>query len=117
EKLKSETGYLKGMLFGYFEKVEHKATKTQETYRLLDGSLVFKLPQRKIVQPENNAELVKYLKDNAPMLVETIEKPAWGEFKKNLTLTDDGVVDTTTGEKLDFIKTEESEGSFEVKVG
>ena len=52
-----------------------------------------------------------------PEMVETIKKPAWGEFKKNLTLTEDGdVVDMATGEKLDFVKTEETEGSFDVKV-
>lgn len=115
DRLKSETGYLKGMLLSYFGNVEHKKTKTQESYKLLDGSLVYKLPVRKIIQPDD-AELIKYLEETAPMLVTTVKKPAWGEFKKNLTLTDDGVFDSTTGEKLDFIKTEESEASFDVKV-
>ena len=118
DKLTSETSYLKGLLFRYFETVPHKTSKTMESYKLLSGSLVYKLPSMKIMKPESDAELVKYLEDNAPMLVETVKKPAWGEFKKSLSLTDDGeVVDTTTGEKLSFIKTEESEGSFDVKVG
>ena len=118
EKLEHETSYLKGLLFMYFGTVAHKATKTTESYKLLDGSLIYKKPVAKIVKPaEDDAELIKYLEETAPMLVETIKKPAWGEFKKNLTLTDDGVFDTTTGEKLDFIKTEESEGSFDIKVG
>ena len=117
EKLANETGYLKGLLFTYFGKVDHKETKTQSTYKLLDGSLVFKKPARKIVKPESETELVQYLEQNAPMLVETIKKPAWGEFKKSLTMTDTGeVVDTTTGEVVDFIKTEETEASFDVKV-
>ena len=39
--LESETGYLKSLLFKYFETVEKKETKTQQSYKLLSGSLVF----------------------------------------------------------------------------
>ena len=117
EKLDNETKYLKGLLFRYFESVKHKETKTQETYKLLDGSLVFKKPSVKIVKPESDDQLVSYLEQGQPDLIDTIKKPRWGEFKKNLTLTDDGeVVDMATGEKLDFVKTEEDPGSFDVKV-
>lgn len=116
EKLKSETSYFEGQLFGYFQTVDHKSTKTQEKYELLDGTLVKKLAVKKIAKPDEE-ELTKYLENNNPLLVEIIKKPAWGEFKKSLIMTNDGgVVDTITGERLDFIKTEESEESFEVKV-
>lgn len=121
EELKADldrrTGYLKGLLHQYFETVPHKETKTQQTYKLLDGQLVYKKPSVKIAKPEDDAALIAYLEQNQPEMVETIKKPAWGEFKKNLTLTEDGdVVDMATGEKLDFVKTEETEGSFDVKV-
>ena len=117
EKLDHETGYLKGLLYSYFETVEHKATKTQESYKLLDGSLVYKIPTRKITKPDDEA-LVAYLKQNAPELVKTVETPAWGEFKKALMVADDGtVVNSDTGEVLDFIGIEETAGSFDVKVG
>ena len=33
-RCESSTGYLKGKLLEYFNTVEHKATKTQETYKL-----------------------------------------------------------------------------------
>lgn len=116
--LDRRTGYLKGLLYRYFETVPHKETKTQQTYKLLDGQLVFKKPSVKIVKPEDDATLISYLEQNQPELVEIVKKAAWGEFKKNLTITDDGgVVDMATGEKLDFVKTEETEGSFDVKVG
>ena len=117
EKLDHDTSYLKGLLYGYFETVEHKATKTQESYKLLDGSLVYKIPTRKIAKPDED-KLVAYLKTNAPELVKTVETAAWGDFKKTLALADDGtVVNTETGEVLDFIGTEETAGSFDVKVG
>ncbi len=117
--LESETGYLKSLLFKYFETVEKKETKTQQSYKLLSGSLVFKKPQIKIVKPEDeigSQALLEYLEVNQPELIETIKKPAWGEFKKNLTITEDGVVDMATGEKLEFVQTEETAGSFDVKV-
>jgi len=117
ESLNRRTGYLKGLLYNYFLTVPHKETKTQSQYKLLDGTLVFKKPSVKIVRPENDDQLVAYLEQGQPDLIDTIKKPRWGEFKKNLTLTDDGeVVDMATGEKLDFVKTEEDPGSFDVKV-
>ena len=117
KRLADKTGFLKGKLYEYFGKVEHKATKTQETYKLLDGSLVYKKPSKKIVKPEDDAELIKYLEETEPELVETVKKPLWGEFKKLLHVTDDGkVIDTSVGVELDFIKAEDSEASFEVKV-
>ena len=118
EKLDRDTGYLKSLLYGYFETVEHKATKTQESYKLLDGSLVYKKPARKIVKPENEAQLVAYLEGAAPDMIETVKKAAWGEFKKVLTVDEGGtVINAETGEVLDFIGTEETAGSFDVKVG
>ena len=118
DKLDRETGYLKSLLYGYFETVEHKATKTQESYKLLDGSLVYKKPARKIVKPENEGLLVAYLEGAAPNMVETVKKAAWGEFKKVLTVDESGtVINAETGEVLDFIGTEETAGSFDVKVG
>lgn len=110
------TGYLRTLLINYFGTVPHKETKTQESYKLLDGSLVMKKPQVKIVRPETDNDLIGYLEETQPELVETIRRPFWGDFKKNLVIGEDGkVVDMSTGEVLDFIKTEETEQSFEVK--
>lgn len=117
DKLENDTKYLKSLLYGYFETVEHKQSKTQESYKLLDGSLVFKKPTLKIVKPEDDSALVAYLEKSAPEYVETVKKAQWGEFKKALTITDDGeVVNTATGEKVEIVKIEESEAVFDVKV-
>ena len=118
-KCSTDTGYLRLLLMNYFGTVPHKQTKTQESYKLLDGSLVFKKPQVKIVKGTDEAwdtALLGYLEESQPELIETIKKPAWGEFKKNLVIGEDGsVTDMSTGEVLDFIKTEEEPGKFEVK--
>lgn len=117
EKLDHKTGYLKSLLYRYFETVQHKETKTQESYKLLDGQLVFKKPSVKILKPEDDTALIGYLEQNQPEMVETVKKAAWGEFKKSLTITDDGgVVDMATGEVLDFIMAEEEPGKFDVKL-
>ena len=60
KRLENKTAYLKRLLYLYFEKVPHKETKTQETYKLLSGSLVFKKPSISIVRPDND-QLVAYL--------------------------------------------------------
>ena len=115
KKLENDTGYFKGLLYKYFETVEHKQTKTQETYKLLSGTLYYKKPQTKIVRPEDDV-LIEYLEGSQPELIETVKKAAWGDWKKNLEINDDGTVtDMATGEVLDFVKTEEEPGRFEVK--
>ena len=69
--LESETGYLKGLLFKYFETVEKKETKTQQSYKLLSGSLVLRKPSVKIVKPDET-KLVEFLEANGyEKLVET----------------------------------------------
>ena len=60
KRLENKTAYLKSLLYLYFEKVPHKETKTQSSYKLLDGSLVFKKPSISIVRPDND-QLVAYL--------------------------------------------------------
>lgn len=118
QSLESKTGFLKSKLFEYFAKVEHKQTKTQESYKLLDGSLVWKKPATKIVKGNDEAwdtALLSYLEESQPELVEIIKKPLWNEFKKNLAINDGQVVDMATGEVLDFIKAAEDPGKFDIK--
>lgn len=115
DRLQQKTGYLKSLLYGYFETVQHKETKTQESYKLLSGSLVYKKPSVSIVRPDND-QLVAYL-ENAGRgdLIETKKTAAWGEYKKTLTISYDGQVISEDGEILDFIATEEKAGEFNVK--
>lgn len=114
EKSERKTAFLKSCLAQYFETVPHKATKTQETYKLLSGSLVFKLPSQKMVKDDE--KLLEYFKqNNMNEYIKTKETPAWNEFKKNLSIVDDKVIDTSTGEVVDVVKVEETAGSFEVK--
>lgn len=119
EKIRSKcdtsTGWLRMQLMNYFYTVPHKETKTQESYKLLDGSLVFKKPAVAIVKPDND-RLVAYLESaGREDLIETKKTAAWGEYKKTLTIADDGQVVSEDGEILDFIEVEEKAGEFNVK--
>lgn len=114
ETTERKTAFLKGCLAQYFETVPHKATKTQETYKLLSGSLVFKLPKQNMVK--DDAKLLEYFhKNNMEEYIKTEEKPVWSEFKKTLSIVDGNVIDTSTGEIVEAVKAEETPGVFDVK--
>lgn len=114
ETTERKTAFLKRCLAQYFETVPHKATKTQETYKLLSGSLVFKLPKQNLVK--DDAKLLNYLHENGmEEYIKTEEKPIWAEFKKTLSVVDGKVIDTSTGEVVEAVKAEETAGVFDVK--
>lgn len=111
-----KTNFLKGCLAEYFNKVPHKTTKTQESYKLLSGSLILKLPKQNMVKDDD--KLLKYFHSNGmEEFIKTKERPAWEEFKKQLEVIDGNVVDTATGNIIDAVKVEESAGIFDVKIG
>lgn len=116
EKSERKTAFLKSCLAQYFETVPHKATKTQETYKLLSGSLIFKLPKQNMVKDDD--KLLEYFHSNGmEEFIKTKESPAWAEFKKQLEVIDGNVIDTATGDIIDAVKVEESAGIFDVKIG
>ena len=113
-----KSGYLKMLLSQYFDTVPHKETKTQESYKLLDGSLVWKKPTQKMV-PDRD-KLLAYVKaNNMPEFVKVKEEVDWAAYKKECEISDGRAVNVQTGELLpeDVITIEEEPGSFTVKVG
>ncbi len=116
QRYKSDTGFLQSKLFEYFTKVEHKETKTQETYKLLSGSLVLKKPAQKM-SPDKD-KLLAYVKaNNMPEFVKVKEEVDWAGYKKECEIVDGKVVNTQTGDLLpeDVITVEEVPGQFDVK--
>ena len=110
-KCHNDTAYLKSLLAEYFQTVPHKETKTQETYKLLSGSLVFKKPSQKIIHDDN--ALIAAL--DGTEFVEIKKSLKWGEYKKNLVISDGEVIDGTTGEVVKACNVEDVPASFDVK--
>lgn len=115
-RFNQRTSYLRSLLGSYFMQVPHRKTKTQESYRLLSGSLVLKLPKVKPAYEED--ELVKYLKESGmPDYIKTEEKARWGELKKLLDLSQGKhPVIKDTGELVECIRVEETPAEFKVEV-
>ena len=116
-KLESETGYFKKLLFDYFTKVSHKETKTQESYKLLSGSLVLKKPTQKMA-PDKERLLAYVKENNMPEFVKVKEDIDWAAYKKECEIVDGKVVNVQTGDMLpeDVIAVEDVPGEFDVKI-
>lgn len=114
-RFNQRTSYLQSLLGQYFVKVPHKKTKTQETYQLLSGKLVLKLPRVKTNYDKE--DLLQFLKDNSYQnYIETEEKAKWGEFKKLLDLSSGTAIIKETGEVVDCITLEDTPMEFKVEV-
>ncbi len=109
------TRFLTAKLAEYFETVPHKTTKTQHSYRLLSGSLVKKLGG--VTMKQDDSKLLEYLKASGNTdMIQTTEKPKWGEFKKRLQILGGSVVDGETGEIVEAVQVIEQPDTFSVKL-
>jgi hypothetical protein len=108
----NETSYLLAMLNEYMKTVKCKTTKTQATYELLSGKLVFKFAKAEL---KESPELLDWCKQNAPEYVRTKEEVMWGELKKNLEATTEGVIMANTGEFVEGIEIQEKPAVFDIK--
>ena len=113
KKLESDTSYLKYLLNNYMQTVTCKETKTQKTYQLLSGKLVYKYGGTEWIKDED--KLLAWAKTDDPALVKVKESVDWVTLKKRLTVTDKGDVVTDSGELLDFIKAEKKPDSMDIK--
>ena len=113
KKLESDTSYLKYLLNNYMNTVKCKETKTQRTYQLLSGKLVYKYGGTEWIKDEER--LLAWAKTDDPALVKVKESVDWVTLKKRLTVTDKGDVVTDSGELLDFIKAEKKPDSMDIK--
>lgn len=109
ERVEKKNAYRLHLLEEYFGTVEHRTSKTEDSYRLLSGTLKFKRPSAKIV-PDEEALSSAY-----PEFVKVTPKLQWAELKKRLTIIDGNVFDGETGEFVAGASVEEVPGKFSVK--
>ena len=110
-KCDNDTAYLRSCLEMYFNTVPTKETKTQKTYKLLSGTLVFKKPSVKI--NHDDEKLLDFL--DGTEFVEIKKSLKWGEYKKLLTISGDDVIDSETGEIVEACTVEDVPASFTIK--
>ena len=113
KKLEADTSYLKYLLNSYMNTVKCKETKTQRSYQLLSGKLVYKYGGTEWIKDED--KLLEWARQNKPDLVKTKYSVDWSNLKKTLTVTPKDEVITEDGELLDFIKAEKKPDSLDIK--
>lgn len=113
KRYENETSFLLFKLSEYFKTVEHKETKTQESYQLLSGKLVYKKPTVKLEQDKH--ALLNWCKDNAPEYVRTEQSVEWGQIKKCMKIVGESVIYDATGEVVQGVAITETAGTFDVK--
>ena len=102
--------YFKGLIVDYY--VEQRATNPRFKLSVPAGAIT----QRRITSLKyDEKEMINYLKANHQDLVQTVEKFSKNEIKKVLRKEGDVVVDTTTGEIVDWVQAEENT-SYSFKV-
>jgi hypothetical protein len=115
KQYESRTNYLKSQLNQYFQTVPHKATKTQETYKLPSGTLKLKHPGPEY-QRDNDALLSWLESRNYTPYIEIKKTPKWAELKKLTAIDGDKVVDRDTGEVIEGVKVVEKPPEFEIDI-
>ena len=106
--------HMEYLLGQYFRTVPHKVTKTQESYALPSGKLVYKQQAPEFVREDG--KIAEWLEQGG--MVGLIEKkPKWGEMKKTLGLMVAGdQVITADGEIVPGVAAVERAPVFKVEV-
>lgn len=114
ESLKSNTSFLKASLAAYMETVKTKETKTQNSYKLLSGTLIKKKDSYRYER--NDAEIITWAEASGKgLFIDTVKKLRWADLKENLQFDGEDVIDPDTGEKVPGITAVFEPGKFEVK--
>ncbi len=112
DRFERRTANLKNLLFDYFHTVPRKATKTQESYKLLDFTLRLKKQNPEFVRDEEI--LTAWAKENTPELVKVKESTDWANLKKLTAVDGENVVFAESGEIIPGIVAKAREDVFEV---
>jgi hypothetical protein len=117
--LQDKANYMSGLLLG-FHVTEYYAAPNEKARKKLNS---IKLPYEitlKSSQPQLGYEVkddmaYKTFMESNGFVEDQEPKLKWGDFKKTLKISDDGVVVTDGGEVVDFLKVVQHDRKFEVK--
>lgn len=116
-KRERRTGFLRACLEDFFRGTQHRLTKSGvHKYDLVSGRLSYKPDTRRISKIDDD-KLCAWLKASGrERFVKRVEKPAWADYKKQLAIVGDDVVDTQTGEVVAGCAVEIVPAEFKVEV-
>lgn len=116
EKMDNEVGFFENKLREYFSSLDNvKTTKTQATYNLPSGKLLLKQREPEFVK--DDAKLVEWLENNElNQLVKIKKSPDWATLKKDVSIVNNKVVSTYTGEIVEGITVIQRDPEFKVEV-
>ena len=115
DKCTRDCAYIESMLYAYFVTVPHKATKTQESYKLPTGALKQKTREPEYVRAD--AEIIAWLNDQGMKdFVEVKPSLKWAELKKVIAANGEAAIYPETGEIVPGVKVVEREPVFTVEV-
>lgn len=104
---------MKAMLQDYFERVPHKKSDTQESYKLPSGKLVMK--DQDPEYERNDAEVIEWLKANkGQKYIKVTESLDWNGLKPMVSVIGESVA-TVEGEIIPGIKVTQRERKFNVE--
>ena len=93
--------------------MEHQKSKTQETYKLPSGILKLKYPAPEYKR--NDDDILKWLKDNNPALINTVTSVKWADMKKQITVKGKTAI-TEDGEIIPGIEIIERNPEFKIEI-
>lgn len=115
DKCARDCAYLESLLYAYFVTVPHKATKTQESYKLPTGALKQKFREPEYVRAD--AEILAWLNEQG-IGNYTEVKPSlkWADLKKVIAANGETAIYPETGEIIPGVKVVERDPVFVVEV-
>ena len=107
-------GFIDRALFAFFQTVEHKKTKTQESWSIPAGKLMLKKQAPEFKRDEKT--VIDWLKQNGGTdYVKTVESLDWANLKKDTTVVGNAIVNND-GEIIPGVEVIEREDKFVVEV-
>ena len=106
-------GFIDRALFAFFQTVEHKKTKTQESWSIPSGKLILKKQAPEFKRDEKT--VLDWLKQNGGTdYVKTVESLDWANLKKDTTVVGSTIVNND-GEIIPGVEVIEREDKFVVE--
>ena len=119
-ELESSDAYLKGLLLPWAQ--EKVADGKKKSVKLPSGVIGFRKGAEdwkmgKEKAEATNAALLAFVKENDVSFVKVQESVRWGDYKKTLTVMEDGRVVSATGQIIEGMTVTQGAPSFYVEVG